>query len=72
VKRSEQDKNEALKPTPEEYQEAVEKLQINDINDKSKVIANLVEKEHSLVQGHCIITSKEYISSDIKKIEQET
>ena len=69
VKRSELKKREDLKPTPREYQEATEKFPELTNN---KAVAKLASQEQSLIQGHCIITSKGCIPNDINAVDQET
>lgn len=64
-----------LVPTLQEYQEAKDKLQASRegiINEKNKVITKLASPEIALQKGHLIISSKEFMVSEIDQVDSET
>lgn len=64
-----------LIPSPQEYQEAKDKLQVSQegiISEKGKVVAKLANPKTSLQKGHLIISSKEFVVSKIDQIDSET
>src|SRR5688500_7579825 len=74
MKRDEPNQPEELAPTPQEYQEAQEKLESRPgiVSERSHIVAQLAPQNEALIQGHIIIKPKKSIPNDINAIDEQT